>query len=50
MALADFGPRVVQCIGIFFVTRVVIELLTVLLNEAFGMYEEDRPLDQKGSR
>jgi small-conductance mechanosensitive channel len=46
--VADFGPRIVQCIGILFVTRVVIELLTVLLNEAFGMYAEDRPLDQKG--
>lgn len=47
-AVADFGPRVVQCIGIFFVTRVLIELVSVLLNEAFGMYQEDRPLDQKG--
>ncbi len=46
--VADFGPRVVLCIGIFFLTRVLIELLTVLLNEAFGMYLEDRPLDQKG--
>jgi small-conductance mechanosensitive channel len=46
--VADFGPRIVQCIGIFFVTRVVIELSTVLLNEAFGMYAEDRPVDQKG--
>lgn len=46
--VADFGPRVVQCIGIFFVTRVVIELSTVLLNEAFGLYSEGRPLDQKG--
>jgi small-conductance mechanosensitive channel len=49
--IAAFGPRIVQCIGIFFGTRVVIELSQVLLNEAFGMYEEDRPaaqLDQKG--
>ncbi len=46
--VADFGPRVVQCIGIFFSTRVIIELLTVLLNEVFGLYEEDRPVDQKG--
>lgn len=46
--IADFGPRLVQCIGIFFVTRVLIELFSVLLNEAFGMYEEERPLDQKG--
>ncbi len=46
--VADFGPRVVQCIGIFFCSRVVIELLHVLLHEAFGMYREDGPLDQKG--
>ena len=37
-----------QCIGIFFVTRVVIELSTVLLNEAFDMYNEDRQEDQMG--
>src|SRR5262249_42715060 len=42
------GPRIVQCIGIFFATRVLIELFTVLLNQAFGMYQEDRPVDQKG--
>jgi small conductance mechanosensitive channel len=46
--IADFGPRIVQCIGLFFGTRVIIELLQVLLNEAFGMYQEDRPFDQKG--
>src|SRR5262249_46215028 len=46
--IATIGPRIVQCIGIFFVTRMLIELFTVLLNEAFGMYQEDRPLDQKG--
>ena len=40
------GPRIVECIGIFFVTRVVIELSTVLLNQAFGMYDEDKPIDQ----
>ncbi|MBI3407369.1 MAG: mechanosensitive ion channel [Planctomycetes bacterium] len=45
---AVLADRVVLCIGIFFVTRVLIELFTVLLNEAFGMYQEDRPLDQKG--
>jgi small conductance mechanosensitive channel len=47
-AVADLGPKVVQCIGIFFGTRVVIELLQVLLAEAFGLYREDRPVDQKG--
>jgi small conductance mechanosensitive channel len=46
--VADFGPLVVQCIGIFFCSRVVIELLHVLLHEAFGVYEQGRPLDQKG--
>src|SRR5205807_5626448 len=45
--IADFGDSIVQCIGIFFVTRVLIELVTVLLNEAFGTYDEDRA-DQKG--
>jgi len=45
--IADVGPRVVQCIGIFFGTRVLIELLQVLLNEAFGVYDENRPVDQK---
>jgi moderate conductance mechanosensitive channel len=44
----DLGPRIVGCIGIFFGSRVVIELLQVLLNEAFGMYKEDNQLDQKG--
>ncbi len=42
------GQHIVQCIGIFFVTRVVIELSTVLLNEAFDMYNEDRQEDQMG--
>jgi small-conductance mechanosensitive channel len=45
--VADFGPRVVQCIGIFFGTRVLIELVQVLLNEAFGVYDTDHPLDSK---
>ena len=44
--IAQFGPLLVQCIGIFFVTRVLIELSTVLLNQAFGMYDEDKPIDQ----
>ncbi|HMF16763.1 MAG TPA: mechanosensitive ion channel family protein, partial [Gemmataceae bacterium] len=46
--IANFGPRIVECIGIFFGTRVLIELLQVLLNEAFHMNEEDRAMDQKG--
>ncbi len=44
----NLGPNIVQCIGIFFITRVIIELSSVLLNEAFGMYREDRPIDQMG--
>lgn len=46
--VADFGPRIVECIGILFTTRVLIELIQVLLNEAFGLYDEDRPMDSKG--
>jgi moderate conductance mechanosensitive channel len=46
--IADFGPSVVQCIGILFGTRVLIELLQVLLNEAFGMHDPERMLDAKG--
>ncbi len=46
--VADFGPLVVECIGIFFCTRVVIELLHVLLHEAFGLYAQGHQLDQKG--
>ncbi|GEM_PF-174456 len=44
---ADLGEAFVKCIGIFFVTRMVIELLQTLINEAFGMFDEDRPIDQK---
>jgi small conductance mechanosensitive channel len=46
--IAKYGDAIVQCIGIFFGTRVVIELLHVFINEAFGMYQEDRSEDQKG--
>jgi small conductance mechanosensitive channel len=47
--VAQFGPRIVQCIGILFGTRVLIELLQVLLNEAFGMYKlTDEEADAKG--
>src|SRR5262249_7248894 len=47
--IAAFGTGMVQCIGIFFGTRVLIELLHVFINEAFGMYREDRTAeDQKG--
>ena len=46
--VADYGTRVVACIGIFFGCRVAIELSQVLLNEMFGMYDERGPADQKG--
>lgn len=46
-AVADYGPAVVKCIGIFFTTRVLIELLQVLLSEAFGLYGDEESVDQK---
>ena len=39
--MAAFGDRIVACIGIFFGIRMVIELLQVFLNEAFGMYDDE---------
>jgi moderate conductance mechanosensitive channel len=46
--IAEKGPRVVHCIGIFFVTRVLIELAHVLLYEAFGLYKEGTAPNHKG--
>ena len=47
--VSKFGNGIVQCIGIFFLTRVVIETLHVFINQAFGMYKEDTTQDdQKG--
>jgi small conductance mechanosensitive channel len=46
--IADYGTPVVQCIGIFFVARVLIELAHVLLHEAFGLYKEESAHNQKG--
>lgn len=46
--IEERSSQLTECIGIFFLTRVLIELLHVLLNEAFGMYDEARPPDQKG--
>src|SRR5262249_48541566 len=46
--VADYGDMIVQCIGIFFVTRVLIELSHVLLFEAFGLHEEETAANQKG--
>lgn len=47
-SVADYGPRGVLCIAIFFGCRVVIELIQVLLHEAFGLYDEKQADDQKG--
>jgi small conductance mechanosensitive channel len=46
--VTDFGPKIVQCIGIFFTTRVLIELSYVLLHEAFGLYRPGAEENQKG--
>ncbi len=46
--VAHLGPAVVKCIGILFASRMLIELLQVLLNEAFGLYSEHHRPDQKG--
>jgi small conductance mechanosensitive channel len=45
--IAERGHELVRCIGIFFGTRVAIELVQVLLNQSFGLYVEDRPVDPK---
>lgn len=45
--VANYGEKVVKCIGIFFGTRVLIELLQVLLNELFGLYREDGKTSQQ---
>ena len=46
--IADYGTRIVGCIGIFFGCRVAIELTQVLLHEAFGLYDEHKSVDAKG--
>ncbi len=46
--VAKRGPGIVECIGIFFGTRVLIELLHVSIHDALGMYKDDRTEDQKG--
>jgi small-conductance mechanosensitive channel len=43
------GPRIVKCIGIFFLTRVAIELVQVLVAGAFGLFSED-PTDNRRGR
>ncbi|HKI38102.1 MAG TPA: mechanosensitive ion channel family protein [Gemmataceae bacterium] len=46
--VGDYGTPIVQCIGIFFVTRVLIELSHVLLYEAFGLHKADSTHNHKG--
>jgi small-conductance mechanosensitive channel len=45
--VASYGDKIVKCIGIFFGTRVLIELLQVLLNESFGLYREGERTSQQ---
>jgi small-conductance mechanosensitive channel len=45
--VAEYGDKVVECIGIFFTTRVLIELSHVLLFEAFGLHKENSPVTQQ---
>jgi small-conductance mechanosensitive channel len=44
----NFTPRILICIGVFFGTRVLIELSYVLLKQAFGLYDDNPTADQKG--
>ena len=44
----NFTPRILICIGVFFGTRVLIELSYVLLKQAFGLYDDNPQADQKG--
>ncbi len=37
---ADFGPRIVKVIGIFFLTRVVVEIVNLLVDRMMGDAEE----------
>jgi small conductance mechanosensitive channel len=41
------APALVKCLGIFLGTRVLIELVQVLLNQSFGLYSDDRKVNQK---
>jgi small conductance mechanosensitive channel len=43
----EVPPALVKCIGIFFGARVLIELIQVMLNQSFGLYSEDRLVNQK---
>ena len=45
---AEYGVSAVKCIGLFFGARVLIELVSVLLNETFGLYDERPRSGQQG--
>lgn len=45
---AEYGVSAIKCIGLFFGARVLIELVSVLLNETFGLYEERPRSGQQG--
>jgi small-conductance mechanosensitive channel len=45
---AEYGVSAIKCIGLFFGARVLIELVSVLLNESFGLYEERPRSGQQG--
>ena len=47
-SVADYGPRGVICIALFFGCRVAAELAQVLLHEAFGLYDAKGTEDQRG--
>lgn len=46
-AVAEYGPRIVRCIGIFFLARVIVEFLQVLLYESFGLFADGPTVDPK---
>lgn len=46
--LGLYGERFVTCIGIFFGARVAVEIIHVVLNQAFGLYHEVPKTGQVG--
>ncbi len=44
---ANFGPRVVQAIGIFFMAKVVVAITNLLVDKAFGTQEELEEAERK---
>ena len=45
-SVREYDHTIIHCIGVFFLTQVLIELMNVTLNEAFGVYRHDRQSDQ----